>query len=1064
MTTAGASVRWDVVSPEALLLLVGESLPFGLHASEPQRTFHRDLYFDTPDAALRRRGIACRFRLASDDRRFLLVSLLEDVRGRLEYRRVDAAVPDAAASAAFDGASEPARTLRALVNPALLEMQLELETERYQRVASSRLLRVPRFRLRYDIATVRAAGLLRTFQELEIEQRWPGTPDLATFSGAIGDRHGLRALTPEKRVRAALIRTALEEEARTRRVGEGRWVVVLALDGDRIACLADAGSLRLPAAEGSGEDACRHLMRGTLGSGVGDLHLTSTTSAGGRMRFVEIWIARRVDRGARAAVGRGVEWLPVDEVLALVAESAIEEPATRAALTALARSGVLDGMRASADPAAALGLGITTEMRASLPADAEPAGSDDAVPLLDPELSLLAFNTRVLEMAEDELVPLLERVRYLSIVSANLDEFFMVRVGGLKYEGADDGGEGAGPADDRLRVVSAAARAFVARQGACFAACRAALAERGIRLRSAASLDDAEQAYLRSYFRATVFPFLTPNAITNTPGHSMPHIPAQALCIGVAVRDSRDAGPLHFAELTIPVALPRFVALPGTGDLVAMEDVIRPQLPLLFPGRRVEHAHLFRVTRDADLDVDERRAGDLAESIDERVGRRRQQPVVRIEVERGMPAPLRELLLRELQLEPGARPGALGRHDEYEIDGLMDLGALRQIAGLPRPELHFPPFVSGHAFDAGASIWDTLRERDVLVHHPYDAFATSVQRFVEDAADDPDVATIKLTLYRAGDRSPIVDALVRGAEAGKDVSVFVEVKARFDERQNVRWAKRLEQAGVNVVHGLLGVKNHAKTALVVRREGSAARGYVHVGTGNYNAETARFYTDLGLFTAREDVAADVGDLFNSLTGSSVAAVHEYRACLVGPIGILPGLLARIDREAEHARAGRDARIRMKLNGLADRAVVQALCRASQAGVAIELVVRGICTLAPGVPGVSDRIRVVSLLGRFLEHARVFHFANAGDPEYFIGSADLRPRNLRRRVEVLVPVRAPALRARLDRILDLELHDEGAWELGSDGGYARRRAADGVRVPSAQATMMAQPDGARAPVA
>jgi polyphosphate kinase len=315
-----------------------------------------------------------------------------------------------------------------------------------------------------------------------------------------------------------------------------------------------------------------------------------------------------------------------------------------------------------------------------------------------------------------------------------------------------------------------------------------------------------------------------------------------------------------------------------------------------------------------------------------------------------------------------------------------------------------------------------------------------------------------MTLYRAGERSGIADALMRAAEAGKDVAVFVEVKARFDERQNVRWAKRLEDAGVHVVHGLLGVKNHAKTALVVRREGPVARGYVHVGTGNYNGETARFYTDLGLLTAREDVAADVNDLFNALTGSSVPSVHDYRACLVGPSGILPALLRRIEREADHARAGRAARIRIKVNGLADRAVVQALYRASQAGVSVDLVVRGICTLAPGAPGASERIRVVSLLGRFLEHARIIHFENGGEPEYFIGSADLRPRNLRRRVEVLAPVRGAELHAQLDRILELELHDAGAWELAPDGVYTRRRGHDGVRAPSAQAAMMA-PRGA-----
>ena len=1040
MSPVPASVRWDVATPEALRRLVDAPLPLRLRAAEPVRAFHRDLYFDTPDAALRQRGIACRFRLASDDRRYLMVSLLEKVGGRVELRRVDSAVPELDAPAAFAGSSEAARTLRALLDPAALDVEIELQVERYRRSASARWPRRARFELHYDVATVRAAGLARAFEELKVLEIRAGRPSLEAFARALRDLHGLRALTPEKRVRGALVRSALESEARVRRVGDGRWVALIALDGTRAACVAGAHPPRLPVAEGSGEDACRHLMRDTLGSAVGDLHLLTTAGAGGRMRFVEIWIARRVAHGARPAVGAGVDWIPVDRLLALVADSAIDDPATRAALTTVERSAVLSHVAEGADGWRGASVGITAELRAALPADPAPNGGVGGAPMLDPELSLLAFNARVLELAEDASVPLLERLRYLSIVSANVDEFFMVRVGGLKYERADaeaEGGDGS-PAAERLAAVARAARPLVARQYACLDACQEALAAHGVRVR--ATLDDAERAYLRSYFRSTVFPYLTPHAITNTPGHSLPVIPALSLCIAVAIRDRRDAhaaGPLHFAEVTIPGALPRFVPLPGSTDFVAIEEVIRPELPLLYPGRRVEHAHLFRLTRDAALDVDERRGGDLAQAVDERSQGRRRQPVVRIEVERAMPAAVRALLLGELQLEPGARPGALGRDDEYEIPGLMDLGALRELAGLAMPELHFAPFEGRDALAARRPLWETLRERDVLVHHPYDAFSSSVQRFFDDAADDPDVAAIKATLYRAGERSPIVDALVRAAEAGKDVAVFVEVRARFDERQNVLWAKQLERAGMHVVHGLLGVKNHAKLALVVRREGAAARGYVHVGTGNYNANTARYYTDLGLLTAHEDVAADAADLFNSLTGSSVPAVHDYRACLVGPSGILPALLARIEREVEHARAGRGARIRIKVNGLADRAIIEALYRASTAGVAVELIVRGICTLVPGVPGLSEHVRVVSVLGRFLEHARIFHFENAGDPEYFIGSADWRTRNLSRRVEVVAPIRDPAHRARLDAILAAQLDDAHAWELGPDGTYYQR---------------------------
>ena len=482
--------------------------------------------------------------------------------------------------------------------------------------------------------------------------------------------------------------------------------------------------------------------------------------------------------------------------------------------------------------------------------------------------------------------------------------------------------------------------------------------------------------------------------------------------------------------------------MPVSGDdgVVPLEEVIREALPLVYPGQRVEHAHLFRVTRYADLGLDDERAGNLAQSVDEHADRRRHQPIVRIELERAMPASTRDLLLRELQLEPGTRPGLLGPGDVFEIDGLMDLESMRGLADRPLPELAFPPATARDVIPAGTPLWDVIRERDILLHHPYDAFATSVVRFFQEAAADPDVTTIKLTLYRSGDRSPIVDALRRAAEAGKQVSVSVELKARFDEQRNVRWTRQLESAGVHVVHGVPGYKNHAKVALVVRNEHGTPRRYAHVGTGNYNAATARFYTDLGVLTAREAVCDDVTDLFNTLTGSPVPADIAYRQCLVAPHALLPALLSRIEREAAHARAGRGGRLRIKVNGLADAKVVQALYRASQAGVEIDLVVRGICTLQPGVPGVSERIRVVSVLGRFLEHGRIYNFANGGDPEYFIGSADLRPRNLRRRVEVLAPIHAAPDAAQLDGILDVELNDPTAWTLARDGTYVRRNGA------------------------
>jgi polyphosphate kinase len=797
-------------------------------------------------------------------------------------------------------------------------------------------------------------------------------------------------------------------------------------------------------------------MRRTLGSSVGELRLLATTAGEGRLRALEVWVVTRVDRGKTKGRDAALTWVPIEELLARVGSPQIQDTATLAALTLLSRSELLP--RLVALPSAAKLEARAQKRRATT--EETPVrlstGTEAPGPVLDSEVSLLSFNERVLALAEDESLPLLERVRYLAIVSSNLDEFFSVRVGGLKFAGQEvaDESEGARSAEARIGELARQTRALLVRQYTCVDACLRALSTHGVRVRPYAQLSEGEREFLRGYFRSTVFPYLTPRAVTATPGHSLPVVADRGLCFAVMLREGEGEGPLHMAELALPTALPRFVTLASSTDFVPLEEVIRNALPLMYPGRRVQHAHLFRVTRYADLGVDEQRAGNLAQAVQERTQQRRHQPIVRIEVEEGMPNVTRDQLLRELQLEPGARPGGFGPNDVFAIPGLMDLEGLRQLADVPLPALSFPPARPRRAIPEDQSLWDTISERDVLLHHPYDDFATSVVRFFEDAANDPDVAAIRVALYRAGSRSPIVDALLRAAKAGKNVTVFVELKARFDEERNVQWMRALEAAGAHVVHGLPGYKNHSKIALVVRRERAGPQRYAHIGTGNYNASTSRVYTDLGVLTSREDVCDDVTDLFNMLTGSSVPADVRYRTCLVAPNEMLPGLLARIDREAALARAGRPARIRFKVNGLSDSAVVQALYRAAMDGVTVDLIVRGICTLAPGLPGISERIRVLSILGRFLEHARIFAFDNDGDAEYFIGSADLRPRNLRRRVEVLVPIQAPEDRARLDRILETELRDPAAWELKPDGTYMRRRLTSGNGV-TAQAHFAAE---------
>lgn len=1062
MTRIGADVRWDVPTADALRRLAREPLPIRrLHASEAVRIFMRDVYYDTRDLTLRERGVTCRVRYRADDRHELLVSLVRDRDGDPDVTRAETELPGGNVQAALDGHSEPARLIRAIVNPSALGPQLELEIERHARSASSRWPLGARFELEYDIVTVRAGGLSRTFNEIALRVQRPGTPSADQVARAMSEEHALRALVIDRRDRAEQLRAALESEALARGVGEGRWIALAAFDGAFIATTLEGTLRRLLVAEGSGEDACRHLLRRTLGSSVGELHLLGTTVGEERLRALEVWTCTRVDRSAQRTAGTNVVWMPIEQLLARIGSPEIVDTATLAALAVLSRSEMLP--RLVSLPSAAA-IEERTDERKAVGGRASSNSSHESDPLLDAEASLLMFNSRVLALAEDPATPLLERVRYIAIVASNLDEFFSVRVGGLKFDAGEVEDESAGTltAEARLAFIRREARSLIVRQNACVKECLQQLALNGFRLRGYGELNELQREHLRGWFRSTVFPYLTPRAITFTPGHSLPVVADHTLLFAVALREPGMQRLLHLAELTVPTDLPRFVQLPESTDYVAIEEVIRAHVALLYPGRRVEQAHLFRVTRCSDVGLDEQRTGNLVQAMEERTQQRRHQPIVRLEIESAMPASMRELLLRELQLEPGARPGSLDGSDIFETPGLMGLEALHALANLPSPALAFPSFQPRHPLPADASLWSMIRERDLLFHHPYDDYATTVVRFFEDAAGDADVVAIKVALYRAGERSPIVDALVRAANSGKHVSVFVELKARFDEERNVRWTRRLQSAGAHVVHGLPGYKNHSKIALVVRREADGPRRYAHIGTGNYNAATARVYTDLGVLTSREGVCDDVSDLFNTLTGSSAPSDVAFRDCLVAPNAMLRPLIERIEREAEHARSGPGGRIRIKINGLSDKEVVSALYRAAQAGVAIDLVVRGVCTLAPGVPGVSDRIRVISLLGRFLEHARIYSFDNAGAPEYFIGSADLRPRNLRRRIEVLVPIVSASERARLDEILERELHDPTAWRLTSEGSYVREPVRDTGGDVSAQSYFTARAQTAASP--
>ncbi|MEU2725485.1 RNA degradosome polyphosphate kinase [Streptomyces smyrnaeus] len=654
---------------------------------------------------------------------------------------------------------------------------------------------------------------------------------------------------------------------------------------------------------------------------------------------------------------------------------------------------------------------------------------------LDRERSWLAFNERVLELAEDPGTPLLERANFLAIFAGNLDEFFMVRVAGLKRRIATGvatrSASGLKPREV-LEGIWSRSRELMARHAACYQRDIApALAAEGLQLLRWAELTEKEQARLFTLFRRQIYPVLTPLAVD--PAHPFPYISGLSLNLAVVVRNPV-SGHNHFARVKVPPLLPRFLEA-SPHRYVPLEDVIAAHLEELFPGMEVLAHHMFRVTRNEDLEVEEDDAENLLQALEKELMRRRFGPPVRLEVEESIDPYVLDLLVRELKVSEA---------EVCALPGPLDLTGLSGIASaMDRPELKYPKFVAGTHRDLAEvesasppDIFAALRERDVLLHHPYDSFSTSVQAFLEQAAGDPDVLAIKQTLYRTSGDSPIVDALIDAAESGKQVLVLVEIKARFDEQANIKWARKLEEAGCHVVYGLVGLKTHCKLSLVVRQEGEVLRRYAHVGTGNYHPKTARLYEDLGLLTADQQVGADLSDLFNRLSGYSRR--ETYRRLLVAPHSLRDGLVSRIQREITHHRAGREAYIRIKVNSIVDETVCDALYRASMAGVPVEVWVRGICALRPGVPGLSENIRVRSVLGRFLEHSRVFCFGNGGEPEVWLGSADMMHRNLDRRIEAMVRVTDPAHRASLDRLLVTGMSDATAsWHLGPDGEWTRR---------------------------
>jgi polyphosphate kinase len=703
----------------------------------------------------------------------------------------------------------------------------------------------------------------------------------------------------------------------------------------------------------------------------------------------------------------------------------------------------------------------------------------DQINLRDPqyyinrELSWLEFNNRVLQEACDPRTPLIERLKFLAIFSSNLDEFFMVRIAVLKQQVEAKVSQltfdGRTP-QQQLDDISSALRPMVTQQHQHFEkVLRPLLENHGVYIIDYIELNQKQRNYLDSYFEEQVFPVLTPLAVD--PSHPFPYISNLSLNLAVVVKNPETEEEL-FARVKVPNVLPRFISLPPELGIhrdgqsvvwtgIPLEQAIAHNLESLFPGMNIQEYHPFRITRDADLSLEEDEADDLLLAIEQELRKRRVggNPV-RLEIQPQLPPILRSRLMQDLDLsEP----------DIYEVEGLLGLRDLMYFLSLPLPELKDQPWQSvvpkslqrikepsldsdNQEVEDGKDFFAMIREHDLLVHHPYQSFSSSVVRFITRAAHDPDVLALKMTLYRTSGDSPIVNALIAAAENGKQVSVLVELKARFDEENNIYWARRLERVGVHVVYGLVGLKTHSKVVMVVRREKDVIRRYVHIGTGNYNPKTARLYTDLGLFTCRNELAADVTDLFNFLTGYS--RQKSYRELLVAPLNMRDRFIALINREIEHAQNGSSGRIVAKMNSLVDPQIIATLYEASQAGVQIDLIVRGICCLRPGLKDVSENIRVISIIGRFLEHSRIFYFFNSGQEEIFIGSADWMPRNLDRRVEAIAPIRDPEIAKDLQEILGIMLADNRqAWELQSDGSYIQRRPGEDCPEASSQNTLM-----------
>lgn len=1025
------TVRFAAPSRDTLDRIAAGPLPPAIVAEACDTELFRDVYYDTSSLDLRRRGATVGVRHHPDGGLTLAVEVRTSADGLPEstVERVEGGE----VGELLSRDSEPARMLRALADPALLEPWLTVETRRRVRCqAEDAPADVLAIEIACDERTVRDRDVSAELFEVEVRLA-DDTAEGRAAARALEEMFGLTLLTgdPLRRWMNSLDQAEISwlEHA----VRSARRVAVLLFRDGRAVLLSRGGALQVPAGEGTGLEAARRVLRTQLNA-EGRIRLLGTGPGSARHPATEVWVSEDAEVRAEPA---GFVRLPVDELIEAVGSPALRDEATLAALHVLVRSGLaVHPVEGGWEDAEARKI-----LRTALPSiDPAPSISEEELPpgsILNPELSVLAFNRRVLELAGDARVPLMERMRFLSIFGGNFDEFFRVRAAVFKRQLAQGNEkptmDGISPREQLDALGTRARRLADAAYRLLFDRLLPELRKHGVEIVRRSELEPDERSWLRDYYDAEVHAVLTPLAAG--PGHPFPHIRNQRPALVAILREPLTGGE-RLGIVELPDGLPRFVALPGGGRYVPLEVVIVDNLYRLYPGMEVDGASAFRVTRSAELNLAAERAPDLLQAVEEEVRRRRSHPVVRVEVDDAMPVRLRDLLLRELRHESPDQAWPLGVEDVYGVEGLIDLRGMRELAQAGKDDaLRWKPEEPKHPLDPTVPIVDVLRGGEVLLEFPRDSFESTVERFVVEAAEDPDVVAIKLALYRTNRTSRIVEALRRASSRGKQVVALVELTARFDEERNIAWARHLRASGIHVVYGLPGLKVHAKVALVVRREAIGVQRYAYVGTGNLNATTAAAYTDLGLLTADPGLTGEVSELFNMLSGAGgeprfnrlLVAPHTMRACFVDLIA----------REAAHARAGRPAEIVAKVNGLADREIIAALYRASRAGVRVELIVRSLCALRPGVAGMSENIRVISILGRYLEHARIFRFGNGGDPDFYIGSGDWRTRNLSRRVEVACPVRDPAHRTRLDAILRAQLDDPRAWELGSDGTYYQR---------------------------